>query len=119
MHGCRRKNSKLAIVSAIIGKTAVRFFFARARREAQFLSVPLLWIQDADDINGLGAQPKEEQAQVLRALLRHWNIHDTAHLHTLLPAYVGQRVRLTEKISADHRLVQESRRHCRPYRTRP
>ena len=41
-------------------------------------------------------------------LLRHWNIHDTAHLHTLLPAHVGQRVRLTEKISADYRLVQEA-----------
>ena len=44
----------------------------------------------------------------MTALLRHWNIHETGHLHTLLPAYVGQRVRLTEKISADHRLVQEA-----------
>ena len=29
-------------------------------------------------------------------------------LHTLLPAYVGERVCLAEKISADHRLVQEA-----------
>ena len=39
----------------------VLFFFARARREAQLFSVPLLWIQAADDIKGLDAQPKEEQ----------------------------------------------------------
>ena len=39
----------------------VLFFFARARQEAQLFSVPLLWIQAADDIKGLGAQPKEEQ----------------------------------------------------------
>ena len=83
-------------------------FFARARREAQLLSVPLLWIQAAGDIQGLGAQPKEEQAKVLTALLRHWNVHGTAHLHTLLPAYVGQCVCLTDNISADHRLVQEA-----------
>lgn len=86
----------------------IRFFFARARREARLLSVPLFWIQAADDIKGFDAQPKEEQEKVLKALLRNWNIHDTAHLHTLLPAYPGQRVRLTEKISADHRLVQEA-----------
>ena len=47
-------------------------------------------------------------SQSLESALRHWNIHDTAHLHTLLPAYVGQRVRLTEQISAEHRLVQEA-----------
>ena len=86
----------------------VLFFFARARREAQWFSVPLLWIQAADDIKGLDAQPKEEQEKVLKALLRTWNVHDTAHLHTLWPAYPGQRVRLLEKISADHRVVQES-----------
>ena len=95
-------------MSAIIGKRWFASFFARARRDVQLLYVPLFWIQAADDIQGLGAQPKEEQAKVLKALLRHWNIHDTAHLHTLLPAYPGQRVRLTEKISADHRLVQEA-----------
>ena len=73
-------------MSAIIGKRWFASFFARARREAQLLSIPLFWSQDADDIQGLGAQPKEEQAKVLKALLRHWNIHDTANLHTLLPA---------------------------------
>ena len=46
--------------------------------------------------------------KLLRSLLRQWNIHDTAHLHTLLPVYVGQRVRLTEKLSAEHRFVQEA-----------
>ena len=75
----------------------VLFFFARARREAQLFSVPLLWIQAADDIKGLDAQPKEEQEKVLKALLRTWNVHDTAHLHTLWPAYPGERVRLLEK----------------------
>ena len=86
----------------------VRFFFDRAHREAWLLAVPLLWTQAADDIKGLGAQPKKEQEKILKALLHHWNIHDTAHLHMLLPAYPGQRVRLTEKVSADHQLVQEA-----------
>ena len=86
----------------------VLFFFARARREAQLFSVPLLWIQAADDIKGLDAQPKEEQEKVLKALLRTWNVHDTAQLHTLWPAYPGERVRLLEKISSDHRVAQES-----------
>ena len=40
--------------------------------------------------------------------MRQWNIHDTAHLHTLLPLYSGQRVRLTEKMSPEHRIVQET-----------
>ena len=71
-------------------------------------SVPLLWVQAADDIKGLDAQPLEEQQKLLKSLLRQRNIHDTAHLHTLLPLYVGQRVRLTEKLSAEHRFVQEA-----------
>ena len=108
MNGCRRNNSKLAIASAIIGKRWFASFFARARREAQLLGVPLFWIQAADDISGLGALSKEERAKVMKLLLRRWNVHDTGHLRTLLPAYVGERVRLTEKISADHRLVQEA-----------
>ena len=77
----------------------VLFFFARARREARLLSVPLLWIQAVDDSKGLSVQPMEEQEKIMKALLRHWNVHDTAHLHTLLPAYPGQRVRLTESLS--------------------
>ncbi len=84
------------------------FFFARARREAKLFSVPLFWCQAADDIKGLAAQTAEDQAHILKGLLRNWNIHDTAHLHTLLPTYPGQRVRLTEKMSPDHRFVQES-----------
>ena len=35
-------------------------------------------------------------------------MHGTTHLHTLWPAYPGERVRLLEKISSDHRVVQES-----------
>ena len=86
----------------------VRFFYARARREAQIFAVPLLWCQAADDIKGLDAQASSEKAKMVKALMRHWNIHDTAHLHTLLPLYSGQRVRLTEKISPEHRIVQET-----------
>ena len=86
----------------------VRFFYARARREAQLFGVPLLWCQAADDIKGLDAQSANEQAKMVKALMRQWNIHDTAHLRTLLPLYSGQRVRLTEKLSPDHRIVQET-----------
>ena len=84
------------------------FWFARAHRESQLLSVPLFCIQAADDINGLGALPQEEQARVLKALLRHWSVHDAAYLHTLMPAYTGERVRLTKEISADHHLGQDA-----------
>ena len=86
----------------------VRFFYARARREAQLFAVPLLWCQAADDIKGLDVQSSGEKAKIVKALMRHWNIHDTAHLHTLLPLYSGQRVRLTEKMSPEHRIVQET-----------
>ena len=93
---------------------AVVFFFARARREAQLFSVPLLWIQAADDIKGLDAQPKEEQEKVLNTLLRTGNVHDTAHLHTLWPAYPGLRVRLLENIIRPSRGAGVRRyRHCR------
>ena len=88
--------------------SVVLFFFARAQREAALLKVPLYWCQAADDIIGLDAHTPQERTSVLKALVRHWNIHDTAHLHTLLPTYPGQRVRLTEKMSADHRFVQEA-----------
>ena len=86
----------------------VRFFYARARREAQLFAVPLLWCQAADDIKGLDVQAASEKAKIVKALMRHWNIHDTARLHTLLPLYSGQRVRLTEKMSPEHRIVQET-----------
>ena len=86
----------------------VRFFYGRARREAQLFAVPLLWCQAADDIKGLDAQSSSEKAKIVKALMRQWNIHDTAHLHTLLLLYSGQRVRLTEKISPEHRIVQET-----------
>ena len=88
--------------------SVVRFFYARARREAQLFAVPLLWCQAADDIKGLDVQAASEKAKIVKALMRHWNIHDTAHLHTLLPLYSGQRVRLTEKLSPEHRIVQET-----------
>ena len=61
----------------------VRFFYARARREAQLFGVPLLWCQAADDIKGLDAQSANEKAKMVKGLMRQWNIHDTAHLHTL------------------------------------
>ena len=77
--------------------TTERFFYARARREAHPLSVLLFWAQTAVDIKGLRGQFLADQDNVFKALLRHWNIHDTAHLDTLLP--LGQRVIVTVKIS--------------------
>ena len=86
----------------------IRFWFARARREAQLLSVPLFWIRVADDSNGLDALPQEEQGSVLKALLRHWSVHGAAYLHTIMPAYTGERVRLAKEISAYRHLGQEA-----------
>ena len=46
-------------VDHCIQQQVLRFWFARARRKAKVL-------------------PEEEQARVLKALLRHWSVHDTA-----------------------------------------
>ena len=89
-------------------QTTIKFFYARATREASRLGVPLYWCQAADDVKGLASQPENTRKLVMRGLVRTWNIHYTAKLHTLLPLYVGQRVRLTEKLSADDMLVQEA-----------
>lgn len=70
--------------------------------------VPLLWAQAADDIRGLAAMGADEKRAVQKALVRTFNIHDTGGLHTWLPLYAGQRVRLTEKLSSEHGLVQEA-----------
>ena len=93
---------------ALYWQTVVRFFFARARRESHLLSVPLFWCQAADDIKGLEALSEKDRKDVLKGLLRTWNIHETGHLHTMLPLYPGARVRLTEKLSAYDWVVQDS-----------
>ena len=70
--------------------------------------MPLYWAQAADDVKGLSAQPADVRGKVLKGLLRTWNVHHTANMHTLLPLYVGQRVRLTGKPSAPNGLVQDA-----------
>ena len=69
--------------------------------------MPLYRCQAADDIKGLDAHTPQERTSVLKALVRHWNIHDTAHLHTLLPTYPGQRVRLIrrDELQSARRLI--------------
>ena len=56
------------LVGRGIQQQVFRFWFARARRKAEVL-------------------PQEEQARVLKTLLRHWTVHDTALKLLRAPAW--------------------------------
>ncbi len=69
-------------------QATVRFFFARARREAQLLSVPLVWIQASDDIKGVRRTAQARARQSLGSAfvcatgiftIRHTCIHYFLH----------------------------------------
>ena len=86
----------------------MRAWFARAQRDARRLQVPLYWIRASYEIAGLDSLSTDAKTTVQKQLLRTWNIHNTAHLHPVMLLHVGQRLKLTEKISAEDRLVQEA-----------
>ena len=114
----REAKSQCAHTIGQYHQTVVRLFYCRAKRDARRLRVPLCWCQAADDVKGLAQpgpkQPKKQQhqiereKQVRRALFRSYDCNETAHLMTLLPAHVGTRVRLAEKVLPQHGLVQEA-----------
>ncbi len=96
-------------------QTVVRLFYCRAKRDARRLRVPLHWCQAAGDTKGLAqvrhtnpGNKADFEKQVRRSLFRSYNYNETAHLMILLPAHIGMRVRLTEKLSPEHSLVQEA-----------
>ena len=86
----------------------VRSWFGRAQRDARRLGTSLYWVRAPYEISGLASQKQETQLQVHKQLMRTYNIHYTGHLHCTMLLHVGQRVKLTEKISAADALVQEA-----------
>ena len=86
----------------------VRAWFARAQRDARILETPLYWIRAPCEITGLAALNQKTQELVHKNLIRSYNMHFTGHLHPVMLVHIGQRLRLTEKISAADALVQEA-----------
>ena len=83
----------------------VRAWFARAQRDARRLRTPLYWVRSAYEITGLDSLSQEVKMQVQKQLMRTYNIHYTAHLHPTMLLHAGQRLKLTEKISAEDRTL--------------
>ena len=82
--------------------TLARWIAQRPRRDARALGVPLVFLQAADECNTI------DRSAALR-LLNFPNPHMTGHIHGVLPAHVGMRVRFTVKLNSTHGLVQEQR----------
>lgn len=81
-------------------ETLSRWISQRAVRDAHSLAVPLVFLQAVDECNTID----RESAQ---RLLNVPNLHNTGHIHGVLPSHVGMRVRFTIKLNSQ--LVQEQR----------
>ena len=74
----------------------------RAKRDALSLGVPLVFLQAVDQCNSI-----DEQAAL--RLLNVPNMHNTGHIHGVLPCHIGMRVRFAVKINSELGLVQEQK----------
>ena len=83
-------------------ETLARWITKRARRDTQALGVPCVFLQAVDECNTI------DRSAALR-LLNVPNLHTTGHIHGVLPAHVGMRVRFTMKLNSRLGLVQEQR----------
>ena len=87
---------------AMYWETIARWITKRARRDAQALGVPCVFMQAVDECNTI------DRSAALR-LLNIPNLHTTGNIHGVLPAHVGMRVRFTMKLNSRLGLVQEQR----------
>ena len=87
-------------------------FYLHACAQSKELGSTLYWSQSVDEVKGWSWLTDNEKRDLRNGLQRSWNINDTGHLHYNLPLYVGQRIRLTEKIDnsgdQDLNLMQEA-----------
>jgi len=83
-------------------ETLSRWASRRGRRDAMEAGVPLVFLQAVDECNTI------DRDAALR-LLNVPNPHNTGHIHGVLPAHVGMRVRFTVKVNSRLGLVQEQR----------
>ena len=77
---------------AMYWETLARWISRRARRDAKGLGVPLVFLQSADECNTMDKSAAQR-------LLHVANIHATGHMHGVLPAHVGMRVRFTVSLT--------------------
>ena len=78
---------------AMYWETLARWICQRARRDAKGLGVPLVFLQSADECDTI-------EKSAAQRLLNLVNIHTTGHMHGVLPAHVGMRVRFTVKLNS-------------------
>ena len=89
--------------------TIARCIGHRARRDAQRANTAVHFSQARDDvIPSLHHLPHEQQHHLYEKFLMRTNIHFTGKYHGVLPFHLGMKVRITQKLSPSHGLVQES-----------
>ena len=86
----------------IYWETVGRWVVMRARRDALALKTPLFLLQAAD--SATPPLTKESCAK----LLNHYNPYETSHMHGILAAHLGMRVRLLVPLDKRRGLVQEA-----------
>ena len=87
---------------AMYWETLSRWISRRAREDSLRLGVPCVFLQAVDECNAIDWTSA-------RRLLNVPNLHNTGHIHGVLPAHVGMEVRFTMKLNSAVGLVQEQR----------
>ena len=92
----------MASVWRCIGRPWRDGFPQRARLDAKGLGVLLVFLQAVGECNTIDKSAAQR-------LLHVANIHATGHMHGVLPAHVGMRVRFTVNLNSTLGLVQEQK----------
>ena len=84
---------------AMYWETLARWSPRRARRDAEVLGVPLVFLQAADECSSLSTE-------LYLRLLNVASLYKTGKIHGVFAVHIGMRVRFTEKFNAAYGLVQ-------------
>ena len=87
---------------AMYWETLSRWMCTRAPRSARRLGVPLVFLQAADECNTIDKAAAQRLQNVP-------NMHNTGHIHGVLPSHVGMRIRIMVKVNSKMGLVQEQK----------
>ena len=96
-------------IVGIFWESIARSIVERATRDAKRLDVPFIFCRACDQRPAhqrWGSRSKTER-DLVHQLLTTPNIHNTSHLHGILPLHEGMRVRFTSKLSPVDGLVNE------------
>jgi hypothetical protein len=83
-------------------ETLARQIPPRAQRDARRMGVPVVFLQSVDECNSIDRNAAQR-------LLNVPNMHNTGHMHGVLPSHVGMRVRFAVKLNSKLGLVQEQK----------